>query len=108
MTRLSPDPVSHLDPGCPGNHRVLEYPGKGVPLPAWGQLGQDRVSSFPGAKGEPRPQSHPGPGTGWSPAWLDFLGFPADLVIVVKADSDEKEAAGQEQQGPQRHEARLG
>lgn len=39
---------------------------------------------------------------------LDFLGFSADLVIVVNADGDEKEAAGQEQQNPQGHEAGLG
>lgn len=41
------------------------------------------------------------------PSQLHFLGFPADLVIVVDADKDEEEAAGQEQQGPQGHEARL-
>lgn len=39
---------------------------------------------------------------------LDFLGFSADLVIVVNADGDKKEAAGQEQQNPQGHEAGLG
>lgn len=39
---------------------------------------------------------------------LDFLGFSANLVIVVNADGDEKEAAGQEQQNPQRREAGLG
>lgn len=38
---------------------------------------------------------------------LDFLGFSADLVIVVNADGDEKETAGQEQQNPQGHEAGL-
>lgn len=41
------------------------------------------------------------------PSPLHFLGFPADLVIVVDADNDKEETATQEQQGPQGHEARL-
>lgn len=41
------------------------------------------------------------------PSPLHFLGFPADLVIVVDADNNKEEAAGQEQQGPQGHEAGL-
>lgn len=41
------------------------------------------------------------------PSPLHFLGFPADLVIVVDADNNKEEAAGQEQHGPQGHEARL-
>lgn len=42
-----------------------------------------------------------------APSPLHFLGFPADLVIVVDADDDKEEAAGQEQHSPQGHEARL-
>ena len=41
------------------------------------------------------------------PSLLHFFGFPADLVIVVDADNNKEEAAGQEQHGPQGHEARL-
>lgn len=41
------------------------------------------------------------------PSPLHFLGFPADLVIVVDADNNKEEATGQEQQGPQGHEAGL-
>lgn len=49
------------------------------------------------------PQRHP-----WPRRRLHFLGFSADLVIVVNADGDKNEGAGQEQQDPQGHEARLG
>lgn len=54
------------------------------------------------AQGLPAPEG-PRPGR-----QLNFLGFSADLVIVVNADGDKKEAAGQEQQDPQGHEARFG
>lgn len=53
--------------------------------------------------GPPCPQQGP-----WPQRQLNFLGFSADLIIVVNADGDEKEAAGQEQQDSQGHEARLG
>lgn len=50
----------------------------------------------------------PGHGQGPRPSGqLGLLGSSADLVIVVNADGDKKEAADQEQQDPQGHEARL-
>lgn len=71
---------------------------------AWGKAG-----SFPPSRNQretgPGPPCPRGPRPGRQ---LNFLGFSADLVIVVNADGDKKEAAGQEQQDPQGHEARFG
>lgn len=79
--------------------------GRGPLLSAWGRAGSflpsmnQRETEAQGllAREGPQPSGH-----------LDFLGFSADLVIVVNADGDKKEAAGQEQQNPQGHEAGLG
>lgn len=79
--------------------------GRGPLLSAWGRAGSflpsmnQRETEAPGllAREGPQPSGH-----------LDFLGFSADLVIVVNADGDKKEATGQEQQNPQGHEAGLG
>lgn len=76
-----------------GGHSCL--PGQGRVRPAFHELEGNQGPGLPcpGAR-------HSGQ--------LDFLGFSANLVIVVNADGNEKEAAGQEQQNPQGHQARLG
>lgn len=65
--------------------------------PAWGP----QTLKSPATLAQVQAQTQAGP------SQLHFLGFPADLVIVVNADNDKEEAAGQEQQGPQGHEACL-
>lgn len=71
---------------------------------------QCEAGSFPPSRSQrgteaPRaslPRRHPEPSEG-----LDFLGFSANLVIVVNTDGDKEETAGQEQQDPQGHETCL-
>lgn len=112
MKNRGPKALSLPKPESPGDHSIWGCPGGkegGQPhLPGAG-LAQGRVlPAFQGPEGIRGPGTslpHRGP---WPSEWLDFLGFPADLVIVVNADGDKKEAAGQEQQDPQGHEARLG
>lgn len=89
-------------PQCPGGEEGghPRLPGAGL-----GQAGSFRASKNKRETEAPGPPCAEGPRPGGR---LDFLGFPANLVIVVNADGDEKEAARQEQQGPRGHEARLG
>lgn len=99
------------EPESPGDHSIWGCPGgkegERPCLPGAG-LVQGRVR--PALQ---KPEGNRGPRASlphkglWPREWLDFLGFPADLVIVVNADGDKKEAAGQEQQDPQGHEPRL-
>lgn len=79
--------------------------GKAPALPAQGRV-LPAFQNQRGPEGGPRaslPQRGPWPG-----GWLHLLGFSADLVIVVNADGNKKEAAGQQQQDPLRHEPCLG
>lgn len=79
-------------------------PGRGPPA---SQKPQNQPGLRPGQASPSSPASlllPTSPATGW----LHFLGLPADLVIVVHADGNKNEAAGQEQQDPQGHEACLG
>lgn len=81
---------------------------RAAPPPAGGRAGQPRV--LPAGQ---EPKGDEGaraslPSRAPAGRWLDFLGFSADLVIVVNADGNEEEAAGQEQQDPHGHKTRLG
>lgn len=88
----------------PQNLQAQKIPAsreEGGPPPAGGGAGQPRV--LPGDEGARASLPSRAP----AGRWLDFLGFSADLVIVVNADGNEEEAAGQEQQDPHGHKTRL-
>lgn len=103
--------LSLLKPESPDHTAIGGEPRRkeGGPLPpllsAWGGAG-----SFPPSvnQRETEDQGLLAPEGPQPRGQLDFLGFSADLVIVVNADGDEQEAAGQEQQSPQGREAGLG
>lgn len=110
--RLSPH--QHVKPESPGGHstRGAQEERKAPhPLPPWGRAGAGQgtlLSSRSQREAEAPAPLCPGHGQGPRPSGqLGLLGSSADLVIVVNADGDKKEAADQEQQDPQGHEARL-
>lgn len=89
--------------GCPGGKE-----GKRPHLLRAGLVQSRVLPAFQEPEGNQGPrQGLPAPRGPQPSKGLDFLGFSANLVIVVNADGDKKETTGQEQQDPQGHEACL-